>query len=182
MAKKTSKIENKTQPSLCLQTWLQQNLRISTTTSTEYTVYGRFLQPDVLKTWRFVNLTFCKPDVLQTWRFVNLTYQTFWNRTFRNLTFWNLTFWNLTFRNLTFWNLTFCGCTYGTASANARMATVTITIRHITLSYFSTFSLRQVEFCQHLLSCRERGGESILTRGNSRDEESICWHMVPFLR
>ena len=28
--KKLSKIENKTQPSLCLQTWLQQNLRIST--------------------------------------------------------------------------------------------------------------------------------------------------------
>jgi hypothetical protein len=22
-----------------------------------------FLQPDVLKNWRFVNLTFCKPDV-----------------------------------------------------------------------------------------------------------------------
>jgi hypothetical protein len=32
-------------------------------------IYGCFLQPDVLKTWRFVNLTFCKPDVLQTWRF-----------------------------------------------------------------------------------------------------------------
>jgi hypothetical protein len=28
--KKTSKIENKTRPSLCLPTWLQQNLRIST--------------------------------------------------------------------------------------------------------------------------------------------------------
>ena len=28
--KKPSKIQNKTQPSLCLQTWLQQNLRIST--------------------------------------------------------------------------------------------------------------------------------------------------------
>jgi hypothetical protein len=28
--KKASKIENKTQPSLCLQTWLQHNLRIST--------------------------------------------------------------------------------------------------------------------------------------------------------
>jgi hypothetical protein len=33
--KKPSKIENKTQPLLCLQTWLQQNLF--------------FLQPDVLK-------------------------------------------------------------------------------------------------------------------------------------
>ncbi len=29
--KKTSKIENKTQTSLCLQTWLQQNLLNSTT-------------------------------------------------------------------------------------------------------------------------------------------------------
>ncbi len=88
--KKTSKIDNKTQPSLCLQTWLQQNLRIST--NRKYRIYMNvFLQPDVLKTWHFVNLTFCKPDVLQTWRFVNLTFQTFWNRTF--------------------WNLTFCGCT-----------------------------------------------------------------------
>ncbi len=66
--KKTSKIENETQPSLCLQTWLQQNLRIST--NHKYRIYmDAFLQPDVLKTWRFVNLTFCKPDVLQTWRF-----------------------------------------------------------------------------------------------------------------
>jgi hypothetical protein len=30
MAKKPSKIENKTQPSLCLQTWLQQILPVST--------------------------------------------------------------------------------------------------------------------------------------------------------
>jgi hypothetical protein len=30
MAKKTSKMDNKTRPSLGLQTWLQQNLRIST--------------------------------------------------------------------------------------------------------------------------------------------------------
>ncbi len=61
--KKTSKIENKTQPSLCLETWLQQNLRIST--NHKYRIYmDVVLQPDVLKTWRFVNLTFCKPDVL----------------------------------------------------------------------------------------------------------------------
>ncbi len=65
-----------------------------------------FLQPDVLKTWRFVILTFCKPDVLETWRFVNLMFQTFWNRTF-----WNRTFWNLTF-----WNLSFCGCTISVLS------------------------------------------------------------------
>jgi hypothetical protein len=45
--KKTSKIENKTQPSLCLQTWLQQNLQIST----NHRIYmDVFLQPDVLKT------------------------------------------------------------------------------------------------------------------------------------
>jgi hypothetical protein len=49
MAKKTSKIENKTQPSLCLQPWLQQNLRIST--NNKYRVFmDAFLQPDVLKT------------------------------------------------------------------------------------------------------------------------------------
>ncbi len=60
---KNSKIENKTQPSPCLQTWLQQNLRIST--NHKYRIYmDGFLQPDVLKTRRFVNLTFCKPDVL----------------------------------------------------------------------------------------------------------------------
>jgi hypothetical protein len=35
------KIENKTQPSLCLQTWLQQNLRIST--NHKYRIYGRFV-------------------------------------------------------------------------------------------------------------------------------------------
>ena len=58
-----SKIENKTQPSLFLQTWLQHNLRIST--NHKYRIFMDFiLQPDVLKTWRFVNLTFCKPDVL----------------------------------------------------------------------------------------------------------------------
>ncbi len=61
-----------------------------------------FLQPDVLKTWRFVNLTFCKPDVLQTWRFVNLTFQTFWNQTYWNLTYWNLTFcgWTTVFSSI----------------------------------------------------------------------------------
>ncbi len=76
-----STIENKTQPSLCLQTWLQQNLRIST--NHKYRIYmDVFLQPDVLKNWRSVNLTFCKPDVLLSWRFVNLTFQMFWNRTF----------------------------------------------------------------------------------------------------
>jgi hypothetical protein len=47
--KKTSKIENKTQPSLCLQTWLQQNLQIST--NHNYRLFmDVFLQPDVLKT------------------------------------------------------------------------------------------------------------------------------------
>ncbi len=81
MAKKPSKIENKTRPSLCLQIWLQQNLRISN--NHKYRIYM-----DVFKTWCFVNLTFSKPDVLWNWHFVNLT-------------FWNLTF----------WNLTFCGCT-----------------------------------------------------------------------
>jgi hypothetical protein len=65
--KKPSKIENKTQPSLFLQTWLQQNLRIST--NHKYRIYmDVFLQPDVLKlgvlyALHFVNLTFCKPDV-----------------------------------------------------------------------------------------------------------------------
>jgi hypothetical protein len=54
--KKPSKIENKTQPSLCLQTWLQQNLRIST--NHKYRLYmDVFLQPDVLK-----------PDVLWVYR------------------------------------------------------------------------------------------------------------------
>jgi hypothetical protein len=47
--KKTSKIENKTQPSPCLQTWLQKNLRIST--NHKYRIFiVVFLQPDVLKT------------------------------------------------------------------------------------------------------------------------------------
>jgi hypothetical protein len=62
MAKQPSKTENKTQPSLRLQTWLQQNLRISN--NHKYRVYmDAFMHPDVLKTCRFVNLTFCKPDV-----------------------------------------------------------------------------------------------------------------------
>ena len=61
--KKTSKIENKTQPSLCLQTWLQHNLRISTNHKYPRIFINVFLQPDVLKTWLFVSLTFCKPDV-----------------------------------------------------------------------------------------------------------------------
>jgi hypothetical protein len=57
MAKKPSKIENKTQLSLCLQTGLQQNLRIST--NHKYRIYmDVFLQPDVLKTWRFVGVPF----------------------------------------------------------------------------------------------------------------------------
>jgi hypothetical protein len=49
--KKTSKIENKTHPSLCLQTWLQQNLRIPPSTSTEY-IWMFFA------TGRFEDLTF----------------------------------------------------------------------------------------------------------------------------
>jgi hypothetical protein len=60
---KTSKIENKTQPSLCLQTWLQHNLRISTNHKYPRIFINVFLQPDILKTWHFVSLTFCKPDV-----------------------------------------------------------------------------------------------------------------------
>jgi hypothetical protein len=47
--KKPSKIENKTQPSLCLQTWLQQNLRISNNHKYRKNM-DVFLQPDVLKT------------------------------------------------------------------------------------------------------------------------------------
>jgi hypothetical protein len=43
--KKTSKVENKTQPSLCLQTWLQYNLRIST----NHKYRPDVLKPDVLK-------------------------------------------------------------------------------------------------------------------------------------
>jgi hypothetical protein len=47
--KKPSKIKNKTQPSLCLQTWLQKNLRIST--NHKCRIYlDFFLQPDVLET------------------------------------------------------------------------------------------------------------------------------------
>jgi hypothetical protein len=46
---KKKQIKNKTQPSLCLQTWLQQNLQIST--YHKYRIYMNvFLQPDVLKT------------------------------------------------------------------------------------------------------------------------------------
>jgi hypothetical protein len=56
--KKPSKIENKTQSSLCLQTWLQQNLRISTNHKYQ-SIYGCFLA-----TGRFEDLTFCKPDIL----------------------------------------------------------------------------------------------------------------------
>jgi hypothetical protein len=52
MAKKISKIENKTLPSLYLQTWLQQNLRIST--KRKYRIYM-----DVFfATGRFEDLTF----------------------------------------------------------------------------------------------------------------------------
>jgi hypothetical protein len=58
MAKQPYKIENKTQPSLCLQTLLQQNLRIST--NHKYSIYT-----DVFfATGRFEDLTFCKPDIL----------------------------------------------------------------------------------------------------------------------
>jgi hypothetical protein len=58
MAKQPSKIENKTLPSLCLQTWLQQNLRISI--NHKYNIYM-----DVFSaTGRFEDLTFCKPDIL----------------------------------------------------------------------------------------------------------------------
>jgi hypothetical protein len=53
---KTYKIENKTQPSLCLQTWLQQNLWIST--NHKYRIYMFFA------TGCFEDLTFCKPDVV----------------------------------------------------------------------------------------------------------------------
>ncbi len=54
--KKTSKIENKTQPSLCLQTWLQQSLRISTNHKYRY-IWIFFA------TGRFEDLMFCKPNV-----------------------------------------------------------------------------------------------------------------------
>ncbi len=62
--KKPSKIENKTQPSLCLQSLLQQNLWISTNHKYRIYIWMFFLQPDVLKTWRFEDLTFWRPDVL----------------------------------------------------------------------------------------------------------------------
>ncbi len=55
---KNSKIENKTQPSLYLQTWLQQNLQIST--NHKYRTYMDVF----LATELFENLTFCKPDIL----------------------------------------------------------------------------------------------------------------------
>ncbi len=69
MVKKTSKVKNKTQSSLCLQTWLQQNLGIST--NHKYRIYM-----DVF----FCNQTFWRHDVLTTWHFVNLTpfYLTKW--------------------------------------------------------------------------------------------------------
>jgi hypothetical protein len=47
MAKHSSKIENKTQPSLCLQTWLQQNLRIST--NHQYRIQGGSDKSGILK-------------------------------------------------------------------------------------------------------------------------------------
>jgi hypothetical protein len=58
MAKQPPKIENKTQPSLCLQTWLQQNLRIST--NHKYRIY----MDGFFATGRFEDLTFSKPDIL----------------------------------------------------------------------------------------------------------------------
>jgi hypothetical protein len=57
MAKSPSKLENKTLPSLCLPTWLQQNLRIST--NHKYRIYTWMF----FATGRFEDLTFCKPDV-----------------------------------------------------------------------------------------------------------------------
>jgi hypothetical protein len=56
--KETSKIENKTQPSLCLQTWLKHNLRIFHQPQVQ-NIYGCFFA-----TGRFEDLTFCKPDIL----------------------------------------------------------------------------------------------------------------------
>ncbi len=62
MAKKPCKIENKTQP-------ITLTANMAATEPADFhqpqvqNIYGCFLQPDVLKTWRFVNLTFCKPDV-----------------------------------------------------------------------------------------------------------------------
>jgi hypothetical protein len=53
-----SKIENKTQPSLCLKTWLQQNLLIST--NHKYRIY----KDVIFSTRHFEDLTFCKPDIL----------------------------------------------------------------------------------------------------------------------
>jgi hypothetical protein len=58
MAKQPSKIENKTQPSQPTQTWLQQNLRISTNHKYRIDMDAFFA------TGRFEDLTFCKPDIL----------------------------------------------------------------------------------------------------------------------
>ncbi len=46
-------------------------------------LFNRYIK---FKNWTFWNHVL-KPDVLYTWRFVNLT---FWNRTFWNQMFWNL--------------------------------------------------------------------------------------------
>ncbi len=58
-------MENKTQPSLCLQTWLQQNLRISTNHKYRIYVHGCFFATGRFEDLTFCNLTFCKPDVLK---------------------------------------------------------------------------------------------------------------------
>ncbi len=55
-------IENKTRPSLCLQTWLQQNLRISTNHKDRiYIIHGCFFETGRFEIWRF-----------KTWRFVGV--------------------------------------------------------------------------------------------------------------
>jgi hypothetical protein len=60
MAKKTSKIENKTQESLCLQTWLQPATEPADFHQPQVqNIYGCFFA-----TRRFEYLTFCKPDIL----------------------------------------------------------------------------------------------------------------------
>jgi hypothetical protein len=56
--KKPSKIENKTQLSLCLQSWPQQNLRIST--NHKYRIY----MDAFFGTGRFEDLRFCKSCIL----------------------------------------------------------------------------------------------------------------------
>jgi hypothetical protein len=50
--KKLAKLKYKTQPSLCLQTWLQQNLRIST--NRKYRIY----MENFFATGPFEDLTF----------------------------------------------------------------------------------------------------------------------------